>query len=245
MTGVGWSLVEVAAQLLERDEREAVLGDLLETAETAWQDLLDILGLVIRRQASPWKDWRPWLAAFGVALPSSLLLMGVSVSVSCTYQRLTGPKFFDGCAATGQEGFLLLLCHVLLLIAWSWTCGFVVGSVSRRTLWVSAALCLFPCLFCLARFREASLSRLCLFLFLLPAILGVRHGLRSTRIKLGSAFVLAITVTVLMISAWSNGAMWILNWALLWPAWYLAATAWRPGRESRTGSWPRPLDQAS
>jgi hypothetical protein len=30
MTGVGWSFVEVAARLLECDEREAVLGDLVE-----------------------------------------------------------------------------------------------------------------------------------------------------------------------------------------------------------------------
>ncbi|HTF63325.1 MAG TPA: 2Fe-2S iron-sulfur cluster-binding protein [Edaphobacter sp.] len=35
MTGVGWSFVEIAAQMLERDEREAVLGDLIETSESA------------------------------------------------------------------------------------------------------------------------------------------------------------------------------------------------------------------
>jgi hypothetical protein len=33
MTSTHWPLVEVAARLLERSEREAVLGDLLETGE--------------------------------------------------------------------------------------------------------------------------------------------------------------------------------------------------------------------
>jgi hypothetical protein len=225
MTGVHHSLVEIAARLLECDEREAVLGDLAEARESVWRGVLDVFGLVIRRQAVLWKDWRPWLAAFGVALPSSLLLMGVSLSVSYTYQRLSGFKIFDSCAPTGQEGFLLLMCHVLLLIVWSWTGGFIVGSLSRRTLWVSAVLCLSPCLFCLTRFREAPLSRLCLVLFLLPAVLGVRHGLRITRIKPGSALVLAVALTVLMISAWSNRALWPLNWVLIWPAWFMAATS--------------------
>ncbi len=59
MTRVDWSLVQIAAQLLERDEREAVLGDLVETGESAWQGLLDVLGLVIRREATVWKTWRP------------------------------------------------------------------------------------------------------------------------------------------------------------------------------------------
>lgn len=122
-----------------------------------------------------------------------------------------------------------MLCHIFLLIAWSWTNGFVVGSVSRPTLWVSAALCLSPCLFSLANlFRDVSLSRLCLLLFLLPAVWGVRQGVRAMRIKLGLAFVLAATVTLLMISAWNSNALWILNWALVWPAWYLVATAQKP-----------------
>ena len=34
MASLHWSLVEVAARLLERDEREAVLGDLVESCET-------------------------------------------------------------------------------------------------------------------------------------------------------------------------------------------------------------------
>lgn len=225
MTGVTRSLMDLAAGLLEQDEREAVLGDLAETGASAWRSLVGILGLVLRRQAALWVGWRPWLAAFAVAWPGTQLLLGVSFSISCTYQRLASSTVCAACSPTGQENLLLLACHVLLLIIWSWTGGFVVGSVSRRTLWASALLCVSPCLYCLTRFHETSLSRLCLLLFLPPAILGVRHGLRVTRIKRGSALVLAMVVTALMIFASVSGALWLLNWVLIAPAWYIVVEA--------------------
>jgi hypothetical protein len=227
MTGIGWPLVDVVSQLLERDEREVLRGDLTEARESAWQGLLDVLDLVIRREAALWKNWRPWLTAFGLALPGSLLLMGVSVSISSTYQRLIGPGILDPSSLAIHDGFSLLMCHILLLLGWSWTGGFVAGSVSRRTLWVSAVACCSPCLFCLTRFRIESLSRLCLLLFLLPAIWGVRQGLRMPRIKRSSAIVLAVALTLLMILAWTNRGLANPNWALIWPAWYMVATARR------------------
>jgi hypothetical protein len=234
MTNVGWSLVEVASQLLERDEREAVLGDLVEAGKGASQGLFDVLGLVIRRQSVPWRSWRPWLAVFGLALPSSFLLMGFSLSVSWTYQHFIHPEVTQANGLSASSGLWLLLCNVFLLAGWSWTSGFVVGSLSRRTLWASIAACCFPCLFCLARFRVESMSKFCLLLFLLPAIWGVLEGLRLTRIKLVSAIVLAVGLMLLMISAWSSKGLWTLHWALIWPAWYLVATArkpaWRPGQ---------------
>jgi hypothetical protein len=225
MKNVARSLTDVTALLLEHDERDAVLGDLTEAGTSAWRSLLEVSGLVARRQLAFWYSWRPWLAAFGVSLPGSLLLMGASLAVSCTYQRLTGANVFGVCAPTGHEGTLLLLCHILLLFTWAWTGGFVVGSVSRRTLWVSVALCLSPCIFCLSRFHHSSVSALCLLLFLPPAILGVRYGLRMTRIRPGMAVALATVATVLMICAWGNQALSTLNWALIVPAWYIAAAA--------------------
>src|ERR1700677_5325752 len=76
---------DLVSHLLERDERDAVQGDLLESGENPWQSLLSVLGLVIRREAALWTNWRPWLAAFGIALPSSFLLMGFSLSISRAY----------------------------------------------------------------------------------------------------------------------------------------------------------------
>lgn len=231
-----WLLVDRLAQLLEPEEREAVQGDLVEAGESAQQALWEVLGLLIRRQAGIWKSWRPWLAAFGLALPSSLLLMGFSLSVSRAYQQFIGTTILKTTGLTVGPGFSLLLCDIFLLIGWAWTGGFLVGSISRRTVWVSATLSFAPCVFCLERFRIASLSRLCLLLFLPPAIWGVRRGLRIARIKLSSAIVLASSVTALTIPMWSSRGAWIPNWALSWPAWYLVATAQKPRWISRRQS---------
>lgn len=236
MTGVDWALVEVAARLLQRDEREAVLGDLVEAGESAWQGLLDVLGLVIRRQAGLWKSWRPWLAAFGLAFPGSLLLMGFSVSVSQTYQQLINPTILKVTGRAVGPGFWLLLCNIFLLLGWSWTGGFVMGSVSRRTVWVSTALSFLPCVFCLTRFRVESLSRFCLLLFLLPAMWGVRQGLRIAHIERSAAIVLAVAVTALTVPTWSSQGPWIPNCLLSWPAWYLVATAPKSISRSRIDS---------
>jgi hypothetical protein len=218
MTSIGWSLVETTAQLLEFDQREAVLGDLIEAGETAWQSLVGIISLLCRKQAALWTNWRPWLAAFGVTLPASFLLMGVSLSV---IQDFVSPS-----------GSFKLISQLLLLLGWSWSGGFVVGMLSRRTLWMSIVLCCSPCLFCLARFRVPSLSRFCLLLFLLPAACGVIQGLRKVRFKPGSTFLFALTITLLMIATanseghlWWSPRPWILGATLSCPAWYLVATA--------------------
>jgi hypothetical protein len=244
MTRAMWTLVNYASRLLATNEREAVLGDLAEAGDTGWQGLLGVLGLVFRREALLWKNWRPWLAGFGVALPSSFLLMGASMSVSWSYMRLLCPELLQRASLTRPSATVVLLGQALLLIGWSWTGGFVVGSLSRRTLWVSTLLCYSPCLFCLSRYRVQSLSPLCLLLFLLPAVWGVRQGLRISNIKFRIAVAVAIAVTLLMLPQWSSAGQtwwtpprWSLNWLLIWPAWYLVATSWRLSRQmSRTES---------
>ena len=55
----GWRLVDLASRLLERNEREAVLGDLAETREPPGPAVIGVLGLALRHQADPWKSWRP------------------------------------------------------------------------------------------------------------------------------------------------------------------------------------------
>jgi hypothetical protein len=217
----GGMLVDSLAQLLERDEREAVLGDMAETGESTRQAVWNVCGLLLRRQGAYWNGWRPWIAAFGIALPFSFPLMGFSVSLSLMSLQVLDP-------ATRQmtnSGVSLLLGKFLLLAAWSWTGGFVMGSVSRRTLWVSALLSLLPCCFCLARFRIEDLSRFCLLLFLLPAIQGVHQGLRMTRLTLRSAMLLASATILLTVLLWIRTGPSILSLALSWPAWYLVATA--------------------
>jgi hypothetical protein len=220
-------LVDFAAHLLPPEEREVVEGDLFEAGDTPWESLRGVVGLVLRREAAIWKQWRPWVAALGVALPSSFLLMGFSLSVSRTYQQLMSAPIHHATGVSIGPGWMLFLFNVLLLGAWSWTGGFVVGTVSRRTLWVSGLLCFAPCVFCLERFRVEHVSRLCLLLFLPVALWGARRGLQVIRIQRGSALALAVGVTALTIPLWGSSGAWLPNWALSWPAWYLVATARR------------------
>lgn len=235
MSSASWTLVEFASQLLERDEREAVLGDLTETGESAWRGLLGVLGLVVRRQAVGWRSWRPWLAGFVVAMPSSYLLVAIAGSVSATFQRLVLHRSLPW-APTGHEGFLLLLCHVFLLIAWSWTVGFVVGSLSRGVVWISVAVCAGMVGYCAHHLVNSVLSKCFLTLFFVPAIWGLCQGVRISKITLRAAVLLAMTVTAVMIAAWSSAALWAPNWLLVLPVWYLVAMTWKSAQADRTGS---------
>jgi hypothetical protein len=225
----GWFWVEAASRLLARDEREVVVGDLLEAGESAWRALLSVLGLVVRREAQHWKSWKPWLAAFGLALPSSFLLMGLSVSVSWLFpQVLHAVAEIEPHINLVSYGIQHLVPKLLILTGCAFACGFVVRMLSQRTFWVSAAACFVPCLFCLARFRIESLSGLCLLLFLVPAGWGVREAMRGRRLGLRTAIGLAAGLTAL--SALTSNSSW-LNWLflvpLLWPAWYMVVMARR------------------
>jgi hypothetical protein len=120
MASLNWWLVEFVSGLLEREEREAVLGDMAESREIGWERLCGVLGLVLRRQILMWRSWRPWVAGFGVALPSSFLLMGVSVSVSIAVDHMGVDQricsgFGIAANAVGQRAFLLLTVPVLLV----------------------------------------------------------------------------------------------------------------------------------
>ena len=205
------SMVERVAGLLQPDEREAVLGDLAESGAGAWKGLCSVVGFVARQQLELWRNWRPW-AASSVALPASLLLLGVSFGLS--QDSLALPR---GGSLRGT-----VLCEALLLLAWAWTSGFVVGSLSRRTRWVSAALCAVPCFSCVLRFQDTSLSRFCVLLFLAPAVAGAMQGTRCRQLSRSTAIALATAVTVLMLG-WSGMCLW--NWPLLLPAWWLVVTA--------------------
>lgn len=211
------SAIDMTAGLLRSDERDAVLGDLVEAGASPATILWAILGLLARQQAELWRTWRPWLAA-GVALPGSLLLLGVSFGLSMSSRTLLHENIV--------QAEWPLLREALLLFAWAWTCGFVIGCLSRRTLWVSALLCLTPCLSCVLRFREPSISRFCVLVFLLPALLGVLHAIRTVRLQFAHVVVLALAVTGLMLS-WIG--MSACNWALVLPSWLLVAMARNSG----------------
>jgi len=229
MTDVVKSLLELMSRRLEPDEREAVLGDLSEDGASDWRCLIEITGLVIRRHAALWQDWRPWFAALAVALPGTFLLMGVSFSISHDFQRLMGePQPCTACVPTAREDPFLLLCQFALLLLWAWSVGFVVGCVSRRTLWASCVLGALPCAYCLSKFHETSLTPLCLLMFVPPAIAGIYRSVRINAIGQKTSVAMLITTTALMFGAWANGAWWAPNWMLILPVSFTVLLAWRP-----------------
>lgn len=213
------SMVELAAGLLRPEEREAVLGDLAESGANVWTGLSSVLGFAVRQQLELWRSWQPWVAS-SVALPGSLLLLGISFSLS----RDLLPLLRRG---SMREAVVF---EALLLLGWAWTSGFVVGSLSRRTRWVSAALCAAPCISCVSRFQDPSLSRFCVLLFLAPAAVGAAQGMHRVRLNFLTAVSLATSITGLM---FLSSGMYARNWLLLLPAWWLVITAERSDRTEK------------
>jgi hypothetical protein len=143
----GWPLADLASRLLEPHEREAVRGDLVEAGATGTQALLQILGLVARRQAALWADWHPWFALVAVVLPLGVLVshasrwwadssaMDVALYIRIwEWSYLTYPGW--------RRDVLGIVWSFALsaaaLSAWSWTCGYLLASLSRRTVWIMA-----------------------------------------------------------------------------------------------------------
>lgn len=134
-------LAEVLSRTLQPDEREAVLGDLAERGETGVQALSDVLALVVRRQAVLWIDWRPWATLVVVIAPLAMMLSlrsGLVANGSAAYTWLYINNWDWALLKNAGFWFVLsesaksVLADYLTLVCWSWTCGFVLGSVSRK-----------------------------------------------------------------------------------------------------------------
>jgi len=234
MNRFSWWLADMLSRALDVNERAAVLGDFAESGETGPQALRGLLGLVVRRQAVLWKDWRPWLALVGVVgivgptllHMSSTLLFPVYMDLR-TYRR---HGVLYGTGLTTYEEAVFFVCTGLALVVWSWTGGFVLGSLSRRTIWVTGplyflfgllpllsllrSLILFPQQFVGLLYRGQGsilvllvlLTILASALLLVSAISGVRHGLRRLALTLPQAGALTIAALVLLAAAtWTGG----------------------------------------
>jgi hypothetical protein len=214
----GWRFIEAAAGMLAPLDREVVLGDLAEMDKGTWRGLGDVLSLAARRQFALWRSWRPWAASLGLALPASLFLMGWSVAASgAAASLLAGPP---------QARLIWLsLSKVFLVMSWAWMAGFVVGAVSRGALWASVLACGGPCVHCLSLWPGHGLSCLRLLIFVLPGVWGLWRGRRELTLGTGMAIFLASTGALAFLISGKGGS--IYGCSLLWPGWYLAATARR------------------
>lgn len=149
MTRLCWLLVDWVSRLLDRPEREVVRGDLAECGTRAGRALREVLGLVARRQAAAWLDWRPWFTLAAIVIPIGFLLShasrwwGVHSAIDlANYWVLWDVSYLR---YPGYRNDVIRLAVWIgaawaALIGWSWTAGFVVGRVSRRTLWMTVVL---------------------------------------------------------------------------------------------------------
>jgi hypothetical protein len=216
-------LTDIVSQALDADEREAVRGDLAESGRDGASALIDVLGLVARRQAGLWFEWRPWAALLGVVIPLGMLLSllcrwwseGAAIDVfvylhngSWTYFSFQGWRH-DFIRAAAQ---IALDC--LALACWSWMAGFVAGALSRRTAWVHGALLtlvVFGEFFAVdqphSRFNDAVFAvhlydqalpfALRAAFVVLPALVGTRMSRRRIAMPLWRATALALALVAL------------------------------------------------
>ena len=140
-----WWLVDALARLLDEREQEVVRGDLVECGTPPARALYEVAGLVVRRQAAIWLDWRPWLTLAAVVIPIGLLLSHASRWWGVTTARNAFHYWLlwdvDYLWVPGWRADLLGIVANssmtgLVLVGWAWTSGFVLGRLSRRTVWV-------------------------------------------------------------------------------------------------------------
>lgn len=232
MTQVCWWLVDKLSRTLEADERDAVRGDFAESGATGGQALREMLGLVARRQAGLWRDWHPWLALVGIAVPTAVILRLLSHSLHGSFLTYVvipwqfGVRYRTG--LTVAEDVTVFVSLAAALVACSWTSGFALGSLSSRTVWVQGALfCLigtFP-VWMLFVERHPWVGVLLLVwqsaFLLIPAIWGARQAVRGRNFGLRGTILLVLTLSSVIalatwtgtwrqvaLVAWSEGAYW-------------------------------------
>lgn len=262
MSGICWWLVGIVSRMLEPDEASVVRGDFAESGESGGQALRGLLGLVIRRQAALWKDWRPWISPIALVAPV-LVILGRHYSVWLSLQLKTiwtyGVRYENGLTLT--DDIVTMVCSSLLLISWAWSGGFVLSSLSRRTAWVHPAV-LLPVLWVgsvtvrVLFFLPLDKALLWLLpqvvLILIPFLSGVHSGVRREGLEIGRAVLLAVaiaTFTVILqveeergrlaFAAWSSGGA--LDGQLAWTPRLLpfAAIAWQFALMVATTKWRR------
>lgn len=202
-------LAAFLARLLTHNEREAVLGDLAESGASGRRAALDVLGLVLRQVRGP------TIAFLGISV-----ILGAMLSMQCAgikgridlnlwiwrnYADID-PKILSNTHLSLSHGVPLVLFSALLLIAWSWTGGFTLASLSGRAVWLNG-----PLFFLAAAVARPHASLVAITLVMAPAIWGMLRRPRN------HAVIWATLVIVLMLL---NGNRYV-GWIQAWPAIYI------------------------
>ena len=63
------TILRALLRLLDPVEREVVEGDFLELGVPRVRAIGEVMGLLARRQAAVWLDWRPWIVLAAIVAP--------------------------------------------------------------------------------------------------------------------------------------------------------------------------------
>jgi hypothetical protein len=229
MTRICWRLVDILSRMLDTDDRQAVRGDLAESGQSVAHAIRDVSDLVVHRQIGLWAVWQPWLALVGIACLAGVLLSRIAfrLDVDLEQQLMAyytyGVHF--GTLLTPQQDIAWLLCLAIALLLWSWTCGFVLGSLSGRAIWLTWSVFYLMVLdsawvrFIMSgniilhdpqplRILMATTLPLnpAAFLFTLSALSGTFMGARRRVLPWRGAYVLASAITIFTILVtWMSG----------------------------------------
>lgn len=235
------SLIDKLSLLLERDERDAVLGDLAEAQASAIATFCAVTGLVVRRQAAHWTGWRSWAALIGITGLAGVSLIDLSVSVGGLYHlyswvalnyRFIDPALLDETGLTLGPGVARTLYRLLFALMASWSLGLALARWARPTLWAHAVLLLLVALYFLTTLRPS--PGLYAVAGLIPAALafaaGIAQGLRRRTLDTRTAMLAAFaTLSLTVISIWADrwwraspSQVWFVA-VLNWPVVYILA----------------------
>ena len=224
-------LAAVLSGMLEPDDRDAVRGDIAESGAGGTQALRDVLSVVVHRQATAWMHWRPWLTLAVLVLPLGVLLGHASRSWTdfTVVQIIQLARQWDWVLIDnpGSREALVryaayLGASVAALAGWSWTCGFALGRLSRRTRLVSAMLfCLLvvvstvgsttgpryasPALFSLTYYGIIVPLFIQVTLVVLPAMSGLSRSVQRRSLPLLP--VLCCAAAIAIVTAWTEPAL--------------------------------------
>jgi hypothetical protein len=149
MNALCWWLVNLVSRALTPDERDAVRGDLLESGESAGEALFQVLGLVVRRQATLWTRWRPWAALLFLAMPLGILFGLVTKVIAYhgamylwLYTNYWSWTIVENAAYRNDliDFVASTLIDYGILAVLAWCCGRALGFLSRGGLLVNGAL---------------------------------------------------------------------------------------------------------
>jgi hypothetical protein len=254
MTRISWWLVDILSRALDANEREAVCGDLAESGKSVGAAMRDVLDLVLHRQIGLWTEWQPWLALLGIACLAGVPLSGIVFRLNVDLgQQLTAYYTYGvhfGTLLTPQQDIAFLICLAVALLVWSWTCGFVLGSLSGRAVWLTWSVFYLMVLDCATvrfilsgniilrdpqplRIMIAAILPLnpAILLFSVSSLWGASMGVRRRVLPRRTAYALASAITIFTILVtWMGG--WYETAHELW-----SNGAWH-GDSWATRLWP-------